>query len=64
MAVALASSSGDAARVTVVPRGANESFLRYQGFINASALAPPQAFTVHANTSSYAVLSRPGWSLN
>ena len=37
MTVALV-GEGDVARVTVVPKGANEDFPRYQGFINATAL--------------------------
>ena len=67
MTVALAGGAGDAARVTVVPKGANASFLRYQGFMNASALAPPapETFAIGANTSAYVILTRPrGWSLN
>eukprot|EP00662_Eupelagonemidae_sp_cell21_P039586 gene39586-6771_t len=64
LTVALAGGAGTAARVTVVPKGANASFMRYQGFINATALAPSARFAVEANTSAYAVLARPGWSLN
>ena len=64
LSVSLAGSAGDTARVTVVPKGANSSFRRYQGFLNATALTPAETFTVGANTSTYTVLARPGWSLN
>ena len=62
--VSLVGEAGEAARVTYVPKGANESFLRYQGFVNASALASHgAAFTVE-KSGAYTLLSRPGWSLN
>lgn len=64
LTVSLAGHAGDAARVTVVPAGANASFQRYQGFINDSALTPTARFRVVADSADYTVLSRPGWSLN
>ena len=64
MKVALAGDAGDSVRITYVPRGANMTFHRYQGFINQSALVTTEKFTVAANTSSYTILTRPGWSLN
>ena len=54
---------GDAARVTFVPTGANASFLRYQGYINQTALSTAQSFTV-TKAADHTILSRSGWSLN
>jgi len=42
MGVRLVGAAGDSARITFTPAGANASFLRYQGFINESALATTQ----------------------
>eukprot|EP01051_Picozoa_sp_SAG22_P005310 SAG22_NODE_311_length_12629_cov_20.911891_5_plen_1434_part_00 len=54
---------GDAARIVYVPHGANASFLRYQGYINQSALTTALGFTV-AKGTAHTVLARDGWSLN
>ncbi len=62
--VSLVGTTGEAARVTYVPNGANESFLRYQGFINASSLATNDATFAITKSRAYTVLSRPDWSLN
>ena len=62
MIVALA-GEGDVARVTMTPHGANASFVRYQGYINQSALSTTQRFTV-TKAAEYTVMARAGWSLN
>jgi hypothetical protein len=54
---------GDAARVVFTPTGANASFLRYQGYINQSALRTTQSFTV-TKAAEHTILAREGWSLN
>ena len=59
--------AGDAARVVYVPSGANPNFLRYQGYINQSALelaAATFAKTSVGSQDGYTVLARPGWALN
>ena len=63
MDIALVGDNGDAARVVFTPTGANASFLRYQGYINQSALTTTESFTVTKGTS-HTILSRGGWSLN
>ena len=55
--------AGDAARVQYIPSGANASFLRYQGYINQSALNTTEEFTV-TKKGSYTILARSGWNLN
>jgi hypothetical protein len=62
MRVALV-GEGDVARVTYVPTGANASFLRYQGYINTSALSSEQGFALSKTAAGSTVLARPGWSL-
>ena len=62
MVVALA-GEGDTARVTYTPKVANASFLRYQGYINQSALSTAEQFTV-TKAAAHTILARPGWSLN
>ena len=54
---------GDTARVTYVPKGANVSFQRYQGYINQSALVSTQSFSL-TKSAEYTILARPGWNLN
>lgn len=63
MDIALVGDMGDGARVIFTPTGANRSFLRYQGYINQSALSTTESFTVTKETA-HTILSRDGWSLN
>eukprot|EP01050_Picozoa_sp_SAG11_P008928 SAG11_NODE_809_length_7082_cov_6.205785_4_plen_916_part_00 len=62
MVVALA-GEGDVARLTYTPKDANASFLRYQGYINHSALSTVERFTVN-KAAAHTILARTGWSLN
>ncbi len=64
MNIELAGWSGDTARVTVIPKDADLNFLRYQGYINTTALITNTKFDVQVNDSNYAILARPGWKLN
>ena len=63
MDIALVGNRGDAARVVFTPTGANASFLRYQGYINQSALTTTEKFAV-TKGNSHTLLARDGWSLN
>ena len=62
LAVALCGEGGTA-HITFTPNGANASFLRYQGYINQSALATAQTFAV-TKSAGHTILARQGWSLN
>ncbi len=63
MDISLVGDMGDGARVIFTPTGANRSFLRYQGYINQSALSTTESFTVTKGIA-HTMLSRGGWSLN